>query len=246
MMKANLNRVEIMDETKRRQLVIEWCLKKGIRDYKDFARVVAEYYVHPEDVMRQVYEDMQVGGKKRRRKVTERDMDLSRDEEEVDVGDFPPKVRQKYQKREAKEQATRSKKDAQISSTDDPTKRAKLISNEEARREKEEMNLQNALLKDQAYYVPIKQLTPLAKEIDLGDVSSLNELEGRRMLKNVHAELNKRAKATAKIEKLVDDKKSKAIEAEEGRVNKAMISLKSSLANRVQRSANPRWWHSFF
>ena len=54
MMKANLNRVEIMDETKRRQLVIEWCLKKGIRDYKDFARVVAEYYVHPEDVMRQV------------------------------------------------------------------------------------------------------------------------------------------------------------------------------------------------
>ena len=68
MMKANLNRVEIMDETKRRQLVIEWCLKKGIRDYKDFARVVAEYYVHPEDVMRQVYEDMQVGGKRRRKK----------------------------------------------------------------------------------------------------------------------------------------------------------------------------------
>jgi len=246
MMKANLNRVEIMDETKRRQLVIEWCLKKGIRDYKDFARVVAEYYVHPEDVMRQVYEDMQVGGKKRRRKVTDRDMDLSRDDEEVDVGDFPPKVRQKYQKREAKEQATRAKKDAQISSTDDPTKRAKLISNEEARREKEEMNLQNSLLKDQAYYVPLKQLTPLAKEIDLGDVSSLNEREGRRMLKNVHAELNKRAKATAKIEKLVDDKKSKAIEAEEARVSKAMISLKSSLANRVQRSANPRWWHRFF
>ena len=77
MMKANLNRVEIMDETKRRQLVIEWCLKKGIRDYKDFARVVAEYYVHPEDVMRQVYEDMQVGGKKRRRKVEDRDLDLS-------------------------------------------------------------------------------------------------------------------------------------------------------------------------
>ena len=245
MMKANLNRVEIMDETKRRQLVIEWCLKKGIRDYKDFARVVAEYYVHPEDVMRQVYEDMQVGGKKRRRKVAERDMDLSRDDEEVDVGDFPPKVRQKYQKREAKEQATRAKNDAKISSTDDPTKRSKLIANEEVRREKEEMNLQNALLKDQAYYVPIKQLTPLAKEIDLGDVSSLNEVEGRRMLKNVHAELNKRAKAMANIEKLVDEKRSKAVEAEETRVSKAMVSLKSSLANRVQRSANPRWWHKW-
>jgi len=245
MMKANLNRVEIMDETKRRQLVIEWCLKKGIRDYKDFARVVAEYYVHPEDVMRQVYEDMQVGGKKRRRKVADRDMDLSSDDEEVDVGDFPPKVRQKYQKREAKEQATRAKNDAKISSTDDPTKRSKLIANEEVRREKEEMNLQNALLKDQAYYVPIKQLTPLAKEIDLGDVSSLNEVEGRRMLKNVHAELNKRAKATANIEKLVDEKRSKAVEAEETRVSKAMVSLKSSLANRVQRSANPRWWHKW-
>ena len=245
MMKANLNRVEIMDETKRRQLVIEWCLKKGIRDYKDFARVVAEYYVHPEDVMRQVYEDMQVGGKKRRKKVTDRDMDLSRDEEEVDVADFPPKVRQKYQTREAKEQATRAKNDANISKTDDPSKRSKLIANEEARREKVEARLQNDLLKDQAYYVPLKQLTPLAKEIDLGDVSSLNDVEGRRMLKNVRAELNKRAKATMNIEKLTDEKRSKAVEAEESRVNKAMVSLKSSLANRVQRSANPRWWHKW-
>ena len=245
MMKANLNRVEIMDETKRRQLVIEWCLKKGIRDYKDFARVVAEYYVHPEDVMRQVYEDMQVGGKKRRKKVADRDMDLSRDEEEVDVGDFPPKVRQKYQTREAKEQATRAKNDANISKTDDPSKRSKLIANEEARREKVEARLQNDLLKDQAYYVPLKQLTPLAKEIDLGDVSSLNDVEGRRMLKNVRAELNKRAKATMNIEKLTDEKRSKAVEAEESRVNKAMVSLKSSLANRVQRSANPRWWHKW-
>ena len=245
MMKANLNRVEIMDETKRRQLVIEWCLKKGIRDYKDFARVVAEYYVHPEDVMRQVYEDMQVGGKKRRKKVADRDMDLSRDEEEVDVGDFPPKVRQKYQTREAKEQATRAKNDANISKTDDPTKRSKLIANEEARREKVEARLQSDLLKDQAYYVPLKQLTPLAKDIDLGDVSSLNDVEGRRMLKNVRAELNKRAKATMNIEKLTDEKRSKAVEAEESRVNKAMVSLKSSLANRVQRSANPRWWHKW-
>ena len=245
MMKANLNRVEIMDETKRRQLVIEWCLKKGIRDYKDFARVVAEYYVHPEDVMRQVYEDMQVGGKKRRKKVADRDMDLSRDEEEVDVGDFPPKVRQKYQTREAKEQATRAKNDANISKTDDPTKRSKLIANEEARREKVEARIQSDLLKDQAYYAPLKQLTPLAKEIDLGDVSSLNDVEGRRMLKNVRAELNKRAKATMNIEKLTDEKRSKAVEAEESRVNKAMVSLKSSLANRVQRSANPRWWHKW-
>ena len=246
MMKANLNRVEIMDETKRRQLVIEWCLKKGIRDYKDFARVVAEYYVHPEDVMRQVYEDMQVGGKKRRRKVEERDLDLSSEDDDVDVGDFPPNVRQKYQKREAKEQATRAKNDAKVSQTDDPTKRSKLISNEETRRDKVEIKLQNDLLKDQAYYVPLKQLTPLAKEIDLGDISSLNEVEGRRMLNGVRSELNKRASAAVKIEKSSDDmQRTKAVENEEARMSKAMIGLKSSLANRVQRSANPRWWHKW-
>ena len=246
MMKANLNRVEIMDETKRRQLVIEWCLKKGIRDYKDFARVVAEYYVHPEDVMRQVYEDMQVGGKKRRRKVAERDLDLSSEDDDVDVGDFPPKIRQKYQKREAKEQATRAKNDAKVSQTDDPTKRSKLISNEEIRRDKVEIKLQNDLLKDQAYYVPLKQLTPLAKEIDLGDISSLNEVEGRRMLNGVLSELNKRASAAVKIEKSSDDmKRAKAVENEEARMSKAMVGLKSSLANRVQRSANPRWYHKW-
>ena len=246
MMKANLNRVEIMDEMKRRQLVIEWCLKKSIRDYKDFARVVAEYYVHPEDVMRQVYEDMQVGGKKRRRKVEDRDLDLSRsDDDEVDVSDFPPKVRQKYQTREAKEQATRAKNDAKISQTDDPTKRAKLIAKEEVRREKAEAKLENDMIKDQAYYVPLKQLKPLAKQIDLGDVSSLNDVEGRRVLKSVRSELNKRAKAEAKIANLSDDKKSSAIGNEESRKEKAMVSLKSNLANRVQRSANPRWWHKW-
>ena len=247
MMKANLNRVEIMDETKRRQLVIEWCLKKGIRDYKDFAKVVAEYYVHPEDVMRRVYEDMQVGGKKRRRKVEDRDLDLSRsDDSEVDVSDFPPKVRQKYQTREAKEQAARAKNDAKISQTDDPTKRANLIAKEEQRREKVETRLQNDLLKDQAYYVPLKQLKPLAKQISLGDVSSLNEVEGRRMLKDVRSEMNKKSKSETNISKLeASDKKEKAISSEEERASKALNSLKAKLANRVQRSANPRWWHSW-
>ena len=245
MVKANLSRIEIMDETKRRQLVIEWCLKKGIRDHKDFARVVAEYYVHPEDIMRKVYADMQVGGKKRRRKVEEREMDLSRDDEEVDVGDFPPKTRQNYQTREAKEQATRAKNDAKISQTDDPTKRAKLIANEESRRENIELRLQNDLLKDQAYYVPLKQLVPLTKEVDIGDVSSLNEVEGRRVLKGVLSEINARSKAAMTIEKSDEGQRSAAVEAEETRQSKALVALKTNLANRVQRSANPRWWHKW-
>ena len=248
MAKANLNRVEIMDEMKRRQLVIEWCLKKAIRDFRDFAKVIAEYYVHPEDVMRQVYADMQVGGKKRRRKVAERDMDLSGSgDDDVDVSDFPPKVRQKYQKREAKEQASRSKSDAKISQMDDPTKRSKLIAKEEVRRDKVEARLQSDLLKDQAYYVPLKQLTPLSKQIGLGDVSSLNEVEARRMLKGVRSELNKKANAEAKIMKLEDqpEKKATSVSSEEDRAAKALTSLKAALANRVQRSANPRWWHKW-
>ena len=246
MMKANLNRVEIMDEIKRRQLVIEWCMKKSIRDYKDFAKVVAEYYVHPEDVMRQVYADMQVGGKKRRRKIEDRNLDLSRSSDDsVDVADFPPKVRQKYQKREAKEQASRSKSDAKISQTDDPTKRSKLIAKEETRRAKVEARLESDLLKDQAYYVPLKQLKSLSEKVGLGDVSSLNVIEARRMLKAVRGELNKQAKAEAYMMKFEDqpEKKASLSSSEEARVSKSLTSLKASLANRVQRSANPRWWH---
>ena len=251
MAKANLNRVEIMDEMKRRQLVIEWCLKKSIRDFRDFAKVISEYYVHPEDVMRQVYADMQVGGKKRRRKVEEREMDLSGSGDgdgEVDVSDFPPKVRKKYQKREGKEQKTRSDRDGQISRTDDPTKRSKLITKEEDRRDKVEARLQSDLLKHQAYYVPLQQLTPLAKQIGLGDVSSLNEVEGRRMLKAVHSELKKRAKAEANIAKSDDqpEKKATLVSSEEDRVAKALRSLKAALATRVQRSANPRWYHKIW
>jgi hypothetical protein len=172
-------------------------------------------------------------------------MDLSRDDEEVDVGDFPPKARQKYQTREAKEQATRARNDAKISQTDDPTKRAKLIKNEESRREKIELRLQNDLLKDQAYYAPLKQLVPLTKEVDIGDVSSLNEVEGRRILKRVLSEINARTKAAMNIEKSDEGQRSAAVEAEETRQSKALVALKTNLANRVQRSANPRWWHKW-
>jgi hypothetical protein len=66
------------------------------------------------------------------------------------------------------------------------------------------------------------------------------------MLNGVRSELNKRASATVKIEKSSDDmQRAKAVENEEARMSKAMVGLKSSLANRVQRSANPRWWHKW-
>ena len=95
--------------------------------------------------------------------------------------------------------------------------------------------------------MPLKQLTPLSKQIGLGDVSSLNEVEARRMLKGVRSELNKKANGEAKIMKLEDqpEKKATSVSSEEDRAAKALTSLKAALANRVQRSANPRWWHKW-
>jgi release factor glutamine methyltransferase len=56
-----------------------------------------------------------------------------------------------------------------------------------------------------------------------------------------------RANAEAKIMKLEDqpEKKATSVSSEEDRAAKALTSLKAALANRVQRSANPRWWHKW-
>ena len=251
MLKANLNRVEIMDEIKRRQLVIEWCLKKSIRDYRDFARVVAEYYVHPEDVMRRVYADLQVGGRKRRRKVKERDLDLSgagAADEGVDITEFPAGVQEKFQNRFAKEAAARAKADTRAADTDDEAKRAKLEAKEATRRAKSDAYLERDMLKAQARYAPLRQLTPAATQLGIGDVSSLSVREAGRLLKSCNRELTKRAKAEAKQVKLSSspDKQAKEAAKEEARQANALTNLQSNLAKRVEHSANPRWWHRWF
>ncbi|MCS5525133.1 MAG: type II/IV secretion system ATPase subunit, partial [Candidatus Poseidoniia archaeon] len=251
MLKANLNRVEIMDEIKRRQLVIEWCLKKSIRDYRDFARVVAEYYVHPEDVMRRVYADLQVGGRKRRRKVKERDLDLSgagAADEGVDIAEFPAGVQQKFQKRFASEEAARAKADARAAATDDEAKRAKLEAKEAARRAKSDAYLERDMLKAQMRYAPLRQLTPAVAQLGIGDVSSLSVREAGRMLKSCNRELSARNKAEARQVKLASspDKQASVAAKEEARQAKATTKLQAELAKRVERSANPRWWHRWF
>ena len=251
MLKANLNRVEIMDEIKRRQLVIEWCLKKSIRDYRDFARVVAEYYVHPEDVMRRVYADLQVGGRKRRRKVKERDLDLSgagAADEGVDITEFPAGVQEKFQNRFAKEAAARAKADTRAADTDDEATRAKLEAKEATRRAKSDAYLERDMLKAQARYAPLRQLTPAATQLGIGDVSSLSVREAGRLLKSCNRELTKRAKAEAKQVKLSSspDKQAKEAAKEEARQANALTNLQSNLAKRVEHSANPRWWHRWF
>ena len=66
------------------------------------------------------------------------------------------------------------------------------------------------------------------------------------MLKDVRSEINKKSGAETKISKIdASDKREKAISSEKDRASKALNSLKAKLANRVQRSANPRWWHSW-
>ena len=247
MLKANLNRVEIMDETKRRQLVLEWCLKKGIRDFRDFARVVSEYYVHPEDVMRQVYADLQVGGRRRRRAVVQRDLDLSgvrEGTEGVDHTEFPPGVQQKFQRRMAKEEARRAKVEARITAAAEE-KRPALEAKETAQRAKAEAKLDRDLLKAQARYAPLRQLGPIAAQLGLADVSSLSVREAGRLLKSGNRELAARAKSEARLVKLAGnpEKQAQAAAKEEARQAKAMTKLQGELAKRVERSANPRWWH---
>ncbi len=58
MIKANMRKNEVMNELKRRQSVIEWMMSKGIRAHVDFARIVAEYLSHPQDVLERIKEDM--------------------------------------------------------------------------------------------------------------------------------------------------------------------------------------------
>ena len=94
MLKANLNRVEVMEEIKRRQLVVEYAHRQNIRYYQAFAKLVAEYYVHPEDVMRNVYVDLEGGTvetKKRRKK--------TRTQEPVDISKFPQKTQDSLKKK---------------------------------------------------------------------------------------------------------------------------------------------------
>ena len=53
------------------------------------------------------------------------------------------------------------------------------------------------------------------------------------------------SEAAMNIDKSAEGQKSAAVENEEARQSKALINLKTNLASRVQRSANPRWWHKW-
>ena len=63
-----LSKEEMIEEIRRRVKVLEWMRKKGIRSYKEVARIVAEYAEKPDEVMRRIEEEEKKGGKEKRRK----------------------------------------------------------------------------------------------------------------------------------------------------------------------------------
>ena len=200
--------------------------------------------------MRQVYADLQVGGRRRRRAPVQRDLDLSGAREEaegVDLTEFPRGVQHKFQKRMAQEEARRAK--AEVSITDAAEEaRPALEAKETAQRAKVEAKLERDLLKAQARYAPLRQLGPIAAQLGLADVSNLSVVrEAGRLLKSCNRELVARAKSEAKLVKLAGNPEKQAQEAakEEARQAKAMTKLQGELAKRVGRSANPSWWHRF-
>ena len=200
--------------------------------------------------MRQVYADLQVGGRRRRRAPVQRDLDLSGAREEaegVDLTEFPPGVQQKFQRRMAKEEARRAKVETRITAAAEE-KRPALEAKETAQRAKAEAKLERDLLKAQARYAPLRQLEPIAAQLGLADVSSLSVREAGRLLKSGNRELVARAKSEARLVKLAGnpEKQAQAAAKEEARQAKAMTKLQGELANRFERSANPRWWHRWF
>ena len=242
MLKANLNRVEVMEEIKRRQLVVEYAHRQNIRYYQDFAKLVAEYYVHPEDVMRNVYVDLE-GGKVETKKQRKK----GPTQQPVDISKFPQKTQDSLKKKRDAEVKRRMKEEEKISKITDAKKKTKAEAVEITRRKKEDTKYESTLLKEQAKHAPLDQLTPLASQLSLGDISALNPVEARRMLKYVNSEIGKRYKIESQIEKLASnqDKQSKAVSSEEKRRVSALENLKKSLAKGISRGPEPSWWHSW-
>ena len=245
MLKANLNRVEVMEEIKRRQLVIEYAHKENIRYYQDFAKLIAEYYVHPEDVMRKVYANLE--GKSAEPTIKRKRRKRTRAQEPVNVSKFPKKAQGGLKKKRDSEVKRRMKEEEKISKITDAKKRTKAEAVEIARRKKEDTKYEATLLKEQAKYAPLDQLAPLATRLSLGDISALNPIEARRMLKYTNSEIGKRYKVESNIEKLAGnhEKQSKAVSAEEKRRASALNNLKKSLAKGIGRGSEPSWWHSW-
>ena len=49
---------QLVQEIENRKLILEWMLKKDIRDYKDVGRIVADYSKYPEEMIKKAKGEM--------------------------------------------------------------------------------------------------------------------------------------------------------------------------------------------
>ena len=61
---TGMSKEEMMEEIRRRVKILEWMMKKGIRSYKEVAKVIAEYAEKPDDVMKRVEEGLKENASK--------------------------------------------------------------------------------------------------------------------------------------------------------------------------------------
>jgi flagellar protein FlaI len=54
MVRTNMSKPQIMEELKNRKDVLDWLVENDIRAHMDVAKVIMEYYLRPEEVVRQV------------------------------------------------------------------------------------------------------------------------------------------------------------------------------------------------
>ncbi|MGH2405290.1 MAG: ATPase, T2SS/T4P/T4SS family, partial [bacterium] len=54
----NLTRQELQNELENRQIIIQWMIERGVRNYQEVARIVQSYYNEPPETMRKVRADL--------------------------------------------------------------------------------------------------------------------------------------------------------------------------------------------
>jgi len=57
MVRTNLSKPQMMEELKNRKKVLDWLVENDIRAHMDVAKVIMEYYLRPEDVIKQITGD---------------------------------------------------------------------------------------------------------------------------------------------------------------------------------------------
>jgi len=61
MVKGNFDKEGVMKELKQRQRLLEWMMKTNVTGFRNVANIINQYYIHPEQVLRKMHQDMASG-----------------------------------------------------------------------------------------------------------------------------------------------------------------------------------------